>query len=82
VAFAPEWRLVVACVVGKRTQAEANLLLERVAPVTTDLIPVFTSDQLAEYRIALLHVYGEWYQPPRRGTRARPPIHGAFPTKS
>jgi hypothetical protein len=41
VAFAPEWRLVVAFVVGKRTQAEANLLLERVAPVTTDLIPLF-----------------------------------------
>jgi hypothetical protein len=24
VAFAPEWRLVVACVVGKRTPAEAH----------------------------------------------------------
>src|SRR5712692_2216152 len=46
VAFAPEWRLVVAFVVGKRTQVEANLLLERVAYVTTELIPFFTSDQL------------------------------------
>jgi transposase-like protein/IS1 family transposase len=55
-AFAPEWRLVVAFVVGKRTQAEAHLLLERVAYVTTDLIPFFTSDQLPEYRTALLHV--------------------------
>jgi IS1 family transposase len=69
VAFAPEWRLVVAFVVGKRTQAEAPVLLERVAHVTTDLIPFFTSDQLPEYRTALLHVYGEWSQPPRRGTR-------------
>ena len=81
VAFAPEWRLVVAFVVGKRTQAEANLLLERVAHVTTDLIPFFSSDQLPAYRTALLHVYGAWYQPPRRGTRGPPPIHGAFPTK-
>ncbi len=29
-AFAPVWRLVVAFVVGKRTQEHANLLLERV----------------------------------------------------
>jgi IS1 family transposase/transposase-like protein len=73
VAFAPEWRLVVAFVVGKRTQAEATLLLERVAYVTTDLIPFFTSDQWPEYRTALLHVYGKWYQPPRRGTRGPHP---------
>src|SRR6185436_15004142 len=73
IAFAPLWRLVVAFVVGKRTQASANLLLERVAHVTTEQIPFFTSDQLAEYRTALLHVYGEWYQPPRQGTRGRYP---------
>ena len=30
-AFAPVWRLVVAFVVGKRTQESANLLLARVA---------------------------------------------------
>jgi IS1 family transposase len=73
VAFAPEWCVVVAVVVGKRTQAEAHVLLERVAQVTTDLIPLFPSDQLAEYRTALRHVYGAWYQPPRRGTRGPPP---------
>jgi len=73
IAFAPLWRLVVAFVVGKRTQASANLLLERVAHVTTEQIPFFTSDQLAEYRTALLHVYGEWYQPARQGTRGRYP---------
>jgi len=81
VALAPEWRLVVAFVVGKRTQAEANLLLERVAYVTTDLIPFFTSDQLPEYRTALLHVYGKWYQPPRRGTRGPPPHPRRVPHK-
>jgi IS1 family transposase/transposase-like protein len=81
VAFAPEWRLVVAFVVGKRTQAEANLWLERVAHVTTDLIPFFTSDHLAEYRTALRHVYGEWYQPPRRGTRGPSPHPRRVPHK-
>jgi IS1 family transposase/transposase-like protein len=73
IAFAPLWRLVVAFVVGKRSQASANLLLERVAQVTDDRIPFFTSDQLAEYRTALLHVYGEWYQPQRNGNRGRYP---------
>jgi IS1 family transposase len=79
--LAPEWRLVVAFVVGQRTQAEAKLLLERVASVTTDLIPFFTSDQLPEYRTALLHVYGQWYQPPRRGTRGPPPQPRRVPPK-
>jgi hypothetical protein len=51
----------------------ANLLLKRVKHVTTADIPFFTSDQLPEYRTALLQVYGEWHQRERNGTR------GAFP---
>ena len=31
VAFAPVWRLMLAFVIGKRTQESANLLLSRVA---------------------------------------------------
>ncbi len=73
IAFAPTWRLVLAFVVGKRTQASANLLLSRVAHVSDQRIPFFTSDQLAEYRTALLEVYGQWYQPARNGSR------GCFP---
>ena len=73
VAFAPVWRLVVAFVVGKRTQASANQLLERVVHVSDGSIPFFTSDQLPEYRSALLHAYGEWYQPARNGSRGRYP---------
>ena len=57
-AFAPCWRLVLAFVVGKRSQAEANLLLERVVHVTDDHIPFFTSDQLPAYETALLRAYG------------------------
>src|SRR5690349_18245949 len=72
-AVAPRWRLVLAFVVGKRTQAQADLLLQRVVAVTDATIPFFTSDQLAEYPPALLNAYGQWVQPPRQGTRGRYP---------
>lgn len=72
-AFAPIWRLVLAFVVGKRTQENANLLLDRVAHVTDDFIPLFTSDQLPAYRTALLHTYGTWHKPQRKGNRGRYP---------
>jgi len=73
VAFAPVWRLVLAFVIGRRNQQTANLLLERVVSVTDDHIPFFTSDQLPEYRTALLHSYGQWVQPARNGNRGRFP---------
>jgi transposase-like protein len=72
-AFAPVWRLVLAFVVGKRDQDHANLLLDRVAYVTDEQLPLFTSDQLREYRTALLHTYGVWQQPQRKGNRGRYP---------
>jgi IS1 family transposase len=72
-AFAPVWRMVLAFVVGKRTQASATLLLKRVAHVTAQRLPLFTSDQWPEYRTALLHVYGQWVQPARNGNRGRFP---------
>lgn len=73
IAFAPAWRLVLAFVVGKRTQESANLLLDRVAWVTDAGVPFFTSDQLPEYPPALLHTYGMWYHPQRQGNRGRHP---------
>jgi IS1 family transposase len=73
VAFAPIWRIVIAFVVGKRTQANADLLLQRVAYMTDGHIPFFTSDQLSAYQTALLRTYGEWIQPSRKGDR------GAYP---
>ena len=72
-AFAPVWRLVVAFVIGKRTQQSADLLLDRVLHVTDMSMPFFTSDQLPEYRRALLHAYGMWHQPQRQGNRGRYP---------
>jgi len=73
VAFAPMWRLVLAFVIGKRTQQSAGLLLDRVRHITDTHIPFFTSDQLPEYRRALLHAYGLLHQPPRHGNRGRYP---------
>lgn len=72
-AFAPESRLIIAFVVGKRSQACANLLLERVKYVSDKSIPFFTSDQLSAYPAALLHTYGEWSQPHRQGARGPHP---------
>ena len=72
-AIAPVWRLVLAFVVGKRNQENANLLLDRVAYAIDDYLPLFTSDQLPEYRAALLHTYGGWDQPQRQGDRGRFP---------
>ena len=65
--------MVLAFVIGERTQASANLLLEQVAQETDECIPFFTSDQLAEYRTTLLLVYGQWYQPAHNGNRGRYP---------
>ncbi len=72
-AFAPVPRLVLAFVIGKRSQENADLLLQRVKHVTDDHIPFFTSDQLVAYKAALLNVYGEEYQPKRKGSRGRFP---------
>lgn len=73
VAFAPVQRLVIAFVVGKRTKENAQLLLNRVRFVSDKQIPFFTSDQWSAYEEALLKVYGQVYQPARRGNRGRYP---------
>jgi transposase-like protein/IS1 family transposase len=79
-AFAPVWRLVLAFVVGKRCQASADLLVDRVKDVTDAHIPFFTSDQLPHYEDALLHTYGTWVQPQRKGHRGRFPKPRLVPT--
>lgn len=73
-ALAPVWRWVLGLVVGQRDQASANRWLGPVAQVTdARLLPLFTSDRWAAYPQALLTTYGEWYCPPRRGTRGAHP---------
>jgi IS1 family transposase/transposase-like protein len=72
-AVAPVWRLVLAFVVGERTQENADLLMDRLKQVTDEHIPFFTSDQLPEYEDALLSAYGKWVYPKRNGQRGRFP---------
>ncbi|KAF0250039.1 MAG: hypothetical protein FD167_550 [bacterium] len=80
IAFAPLWRLVVAFVIGKRTQQQAALLLKRVRAVSDEHVPFFTSDQWGAYDEALLKAYGEWYQPQRQGRRGPYPLPQLRPT--
>jgi hypothetical protein len=73
-AFAPVWRLVLGCGVGKRDQASANRLLGQGAHVTdTPGLPLFTGEQGPASPHARVTTYGEGYCPPRRGTRGAHP---------
>jgi len=47
VAFDPVNKVVVAFVVGKRSQKDADLLVKTVKEKTDSNIPHFTSDELA-----------------------------------
>jgi hypothetical protein len=75
IACAPGWRVGLACVIGKRDQARADVRRARGAPVTEDPIPFFPSDPWPAYTHAWLTASGAWYQPTRPGAR------GATPTR-
>lgn len=72
-AFRPVGKLVAAWVVGKRTRRHARRLVFRLKSATDGHSPFFTSDELPHYADARLDVYGQWVQPPRKGTRGRFP---------
>ena len=73
IAFDAVNKIVLAHVVGKRTLFHAIKLLEEVKRVTVDMPVLFASDQLDQYQKAILHVYGIWEQPPRKGKVGRIP---------
>jgi hypothetical protein len=73
IAFSPVCKLVPAWVVGKRTRRHARRLVFRLQSATAGHIPFFTSDEVPHYADARLDVYGQWVQPPRKGTRGRFP---------
>ena len=58
IAFDPVNKVVVAFVVGKRNQNDADLLIRTVKEKTVRKIPHFTSDKLDLYEKAILKVYG------------------------
>ena len=72
-AFDPVQKLVPAWRVGKRTLGDACKFIKTLKNRLDEHIPFFTSDDLPHYANALLDGYGEWYTPPRRGTRGRLP---------
>jgi IS1 family transposase len=72
IAFAPQCKLVLTWVVGKRTLSEARGLIKRLKTSLDGHIPFFTSDDLAHYADALLDQYGEVCQPPKRSGPGRP----------
>jgi len=73
IAFDAVHKIVLAHVVGKRTQPHAVVLLEGVKRVTACMPTLFTSDQLDQYPNALVQVYGIWVTPPRKPGPGRPP---------
>jgi IS1 family transposase len=58
IAFDPVNKVVVAFVVGKRSQKDADLLVKTVKKKTDSNIPYFTSDELDLYEKAILKAYG------------------------
>ncbi|NOY28029.1 MAG: helix-turn-helix domain-containing protein [Oligoflexia bacterium] len=73
IAFDAVNKVVLASVVGKRTQPHAVSLLEEVKRVTACMPALFSSDQLEQYTSALLQVYGTLVHPPRKPGPGRPP---------
>jgi IS1 family transposase len=74
VAFDPVHKLVVAVVIGDRTEEQADKLLTRLrARLVAACLPLLTSDSLPHYAGAILRAFGVWVQPKRKGSRGRFP---------
>jgi len=82
IAFDPVHKLIMAMLVGERTEKEAMGLLRRLRDRLAERrLPLFTSDSLAHYAKAILHIFGVWIQPRRKGDRGRLPKPRPVPTE-
>ena len=73
-AIDPVSKLLLAVVVGDRSLATAQQLVHAIVQVLAPgVVPLFISDQLAHYAVALLTHFGQWVSVPRQGTRGRHP---------
>lgn len=70
--MASEHRIILAVVVGPRSQHSANQLIERTAYVLCGKLPLFVSDGLDSYGVALLERYHVTVSYPPTGKRGRP----------
>jgi len=73
IAFDSVHKVVLAHIVGKRTEPYAVSLLQEVNRVTACMPTLFSSDQLDQYKSALLKVYGVPVLPPKKSGPGRPP---------
>ena len=72
IALASEHRLILAVVVGPRTQPSAHQLVDRTAHVLCGQLPLFVSDGLDCYGVALLDRYHVKVFHSPTGKRGRP----------
>lgn len=81
VAFDPVHKLVIAVLVGERTEEEAIGFLTRFrAHLADGCQPLLTSDSLPHYVGAILQAFGVWVQPRRKGNRGRFPKPRQIPS--
>jgi IS1 family transposase len=82
VAFDPVHKLVIAVLVGERTEEEAIGFLARLrARLTEACQPLLTSDSLPHYVEAILQAFGVWIRPQRKGNRGRFPKPRRVPSE-
>ena len=78
--MAADSRLVLSHVVGERSQESADRLVKRTAQCLK-AIPLFVTDGLKFYKIALLKQYGRLRSFERTGKRGRPRLPRIIPDK-
>lgn len=71
-AFAPEFRLRLASLVGNRNLYNARRLLRKIQGRLKGSLPLFTSDSLKHYTDVLLELFGQWEKPQPTGLPGRP----------
>ena len=80
VSITTECRLVLSHVVGERSQESADRLIKRTAECLKSL-PLFVTDGLKFYKIALLKQFGKLQTFDRTGKRGRPRLPRLVPDK-
>lgn len=78
ISMATESRLVLSHVVGERSQKSADLLIKKTAQ-RLKAMPLFVTDGLKFYKIALLKQYGKLQGFVRTGKRGRPRLSILIP---
>ena len=71
-AFAPEFRLRLASLVGNRNLYGARRLLRKIQGRLDESLPLFTSDSLKHYADVFLELFGQWEKPQPTGWPGRP----------